>query len=294
MGRPGSSVGRAAHGLGGGLGFEPHPGLTFLPILYWVAPDGCPTVASEAIDVDFVLDANHEWLHGEQVARRCQKFAPTESNNSHNANASAHSNPPNTREIVSNVLHAGPVEMEHKIIFTTMRVAVVTCKSNNADHSIEPDDEFGGEHLNAKCIASSPSQNGAAVGADTFEHQLQALLRNHGKTVAQATEVLARLRLDVPNVSQSPIKCQPSPSATFGYDFGCSSPTVVAATASSSSSSSTPKCLAPPSFYLQYPCSSDSAQYAQSTFTLSQQNACAGSVLDGGGINANGWGINES
>lgn len=120
--------------------------------------------------VDFVLDSNKEWLHVAEVMKRCQRCSsPTDQQ----ANT-----PPKTREVLSNALHPGPVDKEHKIAyvkwkvlnciilwkfwgecthlivlklsafhrFTTMRVAVVTCKSNTVDANNEPDDEFG-EHV---------------------------------------------------------------------------------------------------------------------------------------------------
>ncbi|KAL3102818.1 hypothetical protein niasHS_000776 [Heterodera schachtii] len=242
--------------------------------------------------VDFVLDANHEWLHGEQVMRRCQMFSQTESTAAaQNANAAHSAAPPKTREIVSNVLHAGPIEMEHKIIFTTMRVAVVTCKSHTSDNNNEqPDDEFG-EH-NAKCIVS-PNQSSAAAAAsamDTFEHQLRALLRNHGKTVGQANEVLARLAIvgmDGPvaggAVPHSPplSKCHnSSPSPQYNQQHPAD--IVVASTSkcSSSSSSSSSAACCPPSFYPSH----NHQQFVPSSSSVIIDHH------DGGGTNAAGGG----
>ena len=63
------------------------------------------------IQVDFVLDSNKEWLHVAEVMKRCQRCSSPTDQQAHT--------PPKTREVLSNALHPGPVDKEHKIAYAT-------------------------------------------------------------------------------------------------------------------------------------------------------------------------------
>ena len=67
------------------------------------------------IQVDFVLDSNKEWLHVAEVMKRCQRCSSPTDQQAHT--------PPKTREVLSNALHPGPVDKEHKIAYATKKIA---------------------------------------------------------------------------------------------------------------------------------------------------------------------------
>uniref|UniRef100_A0A1I8B1F4 SH3 domain-containing protein n=1 Tax=Meloidogyne hapla TaxID=6305 RepID=A0A1I8B1F4_MELHA len=125
--------------------------------------------------VDFVLDSDKQWVHVAEVLKRCQKFSGDHQDPSQEIK---------TREIFSNALHPGPVEKQHSITFTPMRVAVVTCKTNATDNNNEPDDEFATENPGTKEDSNQDLNNQQSIDNEeiNFEQEISNLLHRYGKT----------------------------------------------------------------------------------------------------------------
>lgn len=135
--------------------------------------------------VDFVLDSDKQWVHVAEVLKRCQKFSGDHQDPSQEIK---------TREILSNALHPGPVEKQHSITFTPMRVAVVTCKTNATDNNNEPDDEFATENPGTKEDSNQELNNQQSIDNEeiNFEQEISHLLQRYGKTPRDVINILSQ------------------------------------------------------------------------------------------------------
>ncbi|CAK5038774.1 unnamed protein product [Meloidogyne enterolobii] len=135
--------------------------------------------------VDFVLDSDKQWVHVAEVLKRCQKVSGDNQDPAQEIK---------TREILSNALHPGPIEKQHSITFTPMRVAVVTCKTNTTDNNNEPDDEFATDNAAANTNSQQDPNNQQSLngGEANFEAELRQLMHRYGKTPKDVINIFSQ------------------------------------------------------------------------------------------------------
>jgi hypothetical protein len=135
--------------------------------------------------IEFILNANKEWMHVSEAMKLCQRSSNRESQEC-----------ATTREIVSNIMHAGTVDVQQTVSFTALRVAVVTCKYPRSH------DDFKFE--SPETLSPLPHHQNipsTACPLNDFEERLQILMKAYGKT---DDHVLAIVGKNIQNTGQIP------------------------------------------------------------------------------------------
>uniref|UniRef100_A0A915E2Q3 Uncharacterized protein n=1 Tax=Ditylenchus dipsaci TaxID=166011 RepID=A0A915E2Q3_9BILA len=124
--------------------------------------------------IEYVLNSNHDWIHVNEAIKLCQK--------SSNSSESCYNQ--TSKEITSNIMYSGAVEVEQTIRFTPMRVAVVTCKPAGVDEKIDSPQLATTQRSRQWCSSS----NSNSIPEAEFEEKLEVLMRTFGKTAHDLLE----------------------------------------------------------------------------------------------------------